>query len=360
MTSPHSATPPSLFVEDVECSLGWDDGAIVAVDQRALPQRHEHLRIETVDDLIAAIQSLAIRGAPAIGVAGALGVALAAYTRPLAMVAGDANRIATARPTAVNLRWAVQKALAALPEGPKAVLNEALNIARDDIRVNRDAAAHAADYAVDHVTSRPMAVLTHCNTGRLATVAHGTALGAIRELARRGLLRDVLVDETRPLLQGARLTTWELAEAGIPHRLIVDSAASWAMATEQVDCVLVGADRVAANGDVANKIGTLGLALAARHYGIPFVVVCPESTRDTTLASGSEIVVEERSPDELTHVGGVLVAPAEVDTFNPAFDVTPAHLVSAVITENGQLAVGVASQRGMPDDRGSASGPGPQ
>jgi methylthioribose-1-phosphate isomerase len=184
---------------------------------------------------------------------------------------------------------------------------------------------------------RPLRVLTHCNTGRLATTAVGTALGALRVLHARGKVAEVLVDETRPLLQGARLTAWELAEAGIAHRLTIDSAAAWAMATGQVDCVMVGADRIAADGSVANKIGTYALAVAAHRHGIPFIVVAPESTRDIATATGAEIVVEQRAAAEITHVGGVATAPDGTAVFNPAFDVTPPELITAVVTENGPI-----------------------
>ena len=322
-----------------ESSIAWADGALLAIDQRALPRELVWLRIVTVDELIDAIKSLAIRGAPALGVAGAFGVALAAFRH-----AGDAEKvtleaawIASARPTAVNLGWGVQRALAKVPEGPEAVLAEAQQMLAEDARANRLCATHAADLVLRLCPDRPLRILTHCNTGRLATTAFGTALGALRVLHARGKVADVLVDETRPLLQGARLTAWELAEAGIPHRLTIDSAAAWAMATGRVDCVIVGADRVTADGSVANKIGTYALALAAHRHGIPFIVVAPESTRDLATATGDEIVVEERAAVEITHVGGVATAPDRTAVFNPAFDVTPPELITAVVTENGAV-----------------------
>jgi methylthioribose-1-phosphate isomerase len=322
-----------------ESSITWVDGALFAIDQRVLPHELRRLRITTVDELIEAIKTLAIRGAPALGVSGAFGVVLAAFDH-----AGDdekvtlaATSIASARPTAVNLAWGVQRALAKLPEGPEAVLAEAQQMLAEDAQVNRLCAAHAADLVERLCPDRPLRVLTHCNTGRLATTAFGTAIGALRVLHARGKVADVLVDETRPLLQGARLTAWELAEAGIPHRLTIDSAAAWAMATGQVDCVIVGADRIAADGSVANKIGTYGLALAAGRHGIPFIVVAPESTRDLATATGGEIVVEERAAVEITHVAGVATAPERTAVFNPAFDVTPPELVTAVVTENGAV-----------------------
>jgi len=323
----------------VESSITWDDGALLAIDQRLLPQELRWLRITTVDEVIDAIKTLAIRGAPALGVAGAFGVALAAYTHTgdNDTTTSEAARIASARPTAVNLAWGVRRALARLPAGPDAVLAEAQRLLAEDARVNQACAAQAADLVQRLCPDRPLRVLTHCNTGRLATTAFGTALGALRVLHARGKVAEVLVDETRPLLQGARLTAWELAEAGIAHRLTIDSAAAWAMATGQVDCVMVGADRIAADGSVANKIGTYALAVAAHRHAIPFIVVAPESTRDLATATGADIVVEERAAAEITHVGGVATAPDRTAVFNPAFDVTPPELITAVVTENGPI-----------------------
>ncbi|MGA9491821.1 MAG: S-methyl-5-thioribose-1-phosphate isomerase [Mycobacterium sp.] len=322
-----------------ESSIAWDDGALLAIDQRALPRELRWLRITAVDDVIDAIKTLAIRGAPALGVAGGFGVALAAYAHvgDSEKTTLEAERIASARPTAVNLAWGVRRALAALPGGPDAVLAEARQMLAEDAEVNRACATHAADLMQRLGPDRPLRVLTHCNTGRLATTAFGTALGALRVLHARGKIADVLVDETRPLLQGARLTAWELAEAGIPHRLTVDSAAAWAMATGQVDCVVVGADRITADGSVANKIGTYALAVAACRHGIPFIVVAPESTRDAATATGHDVVVEQRAATEITHVGGVATAPEGTEVFNPAFDVTPPELVTAIVTENGRV-----------------------
>jgi methylthioribose-1-phosphate isomerase len=322
-----------------ESSMTWVDGALVTIDQRALPHQVRGLRITTVDELIEAIQTLAIRGAPAIGLAGAFGVALAAFTHAgdAEKVAAESARIASARPTAANLAWGVQRALAKLPQGAEAVLEEALEILAEGDRVNRAAATYAADLVQRLCPDRPLRILTHCNTGPLATATFGTALGALRVLHTRNAIDEVMVDETRPLLQGARLTTWELGHAGIPHRLAVDSAAAWAMATGQVDCVLVGADRISADGSVANKIGTYGLALAAHHHRIPFIVVAPESTRDPATPTGHGIVVEQRDAAEITHVGDAATAPTDTAVFNPAFDVTPAELVTAVVTENGVI-----------------------
>jgi methylthioribose-1-phosphate isomerase len=325
-----------------ENSIAWADGGMLTIDQRALPHRLRWLRITTVDEVIDAIKTLAIRGAPAIGVAGAFGVALAARTHggDADKVSSEAARITSARPTAANLAWGVHRALGRLPHGAPAVLDEALAMLDEDGRTNRAAATHAADLVQQLCPRRPLRILTHCNTGRLATTSFGTAVGALRVLQGRNLIDTVLVDETRPLLQGARLTTWELAEARIAHRLIVDSAAAWAMATGQVDCVIVGADRIAADGSVANKIGTYALALAARRHTIPFIVVAPASTRDPATATGREIVVEERDAFEVTHVGDASTAPEATAVFNPAFDVTPADLITAIVTENGALTAG--------------------
>ncbi|WP_307857254.1 S-methyl-5-thioribose-1-phosphate isomerase [Mycobacterium sp. SM1] len=320
-----------------ESSITWAGDALVVIDQRALPREVRLLRLTSVDEVIEAIKTLAIRGAPALGVSGAFAVVLAAFAHAgdITKVTAEAERVAAARPTAVNLARGVQRALARLPLGAPAVLHEALEMLAEDGRVNRAAATHAADLVQRLCPDRPLRMLTHCNTGRLATAGFGTAMGALRVLHARGKIENVLVGETRPLLQGARLTTWELAEAGIPHRLMIDSAAPWAMATGQVDCVIVGADRIAADGSVANKIGTYALALAAHRHAIPFIVVAPESTRDPATVTGRQIVVEERDPAEITHVGGVPTAPQGTRVLNPAFDITPPELITAVVTENG-------------------------
>jgi methylthioribose-1-phosphate isomerase len=330
-------------------SIAWRDGVIVAIDQRQLPGSYVVMRLTTVDEVIDAIATLGIRGAPAIGIAGALGVALSVRRHTssgrmdMAAVEADARRLAAARPTAVNLAWAVDRTLARGPEGSAAVLAAALAILDEDERINRAAAARAAELARRMCSRQRLRILTHCNTGRLATAAWGTALGAIRHLHAQEAVELVLATETRPLLQGARLTTWELAEAGIPHRLCVDAAAPAIIAARMVDCVFVGADRVAANGDVANKIGTYALALAADRAAIPFIVVAPESTRDPLLASGDGCIIEERSPEEVTDYAGHRVAPPDTLVLNPAFDITPAELITAVVTEDAVLPGGRAS-----------------
>lgn len=316
-------------------TIDWDGDAVTIIDQTALPAEYRILRLGSVDDLIDAIRRLAVRGAPALGAAGALGVVLA--SRAGGDVRSAAERVANARPTAVNLSWGVGRALSKLDEGTEAVLAEALSILDEDERLNRSASGHAAEIVLTLTDRRPLRLLSHCNAGHLATVAWGSALGVVWHLHQRGLVESVLVDETRPLMQGSRLTAWELAQAGVPYRVQPDSAAAAAMARGLVDCVLVGADRIAANGDVANKIGTYGLAIAARHHNVPLVVVAPSSTIDSTLPTGAEIDIEERAPDELRTYGGTTITPPDADVFNPAFDVTPAGLISAVVTEHGQF-----------------------
>jgi methylthioribose-1-phosphate isomerase len=322
-------------VVGVPRTFEWVDDALVTVDQRLLPGERRTLRLATVADLVDAVRGLAVRGAPALGIVGAFGVALSARLHPdhPARVKADAERIATARPTAVNLRWGVARALARLADGPAAVLAEAMAVLAEDERINRAASATAADLIQRRCPEGRLRVLTHCNTGRLATGAWGTAFGAIRHLAARDAIELVVATETRPLLQGARLTAWELAEARLPYRIVVDSAAPALIGMGRVDCVLVGADRIAANGDTANKIGTYALALAAHRAGIPFVVVAPESTVDHDLPDGSGIEIEERAADEVTGFGGVRTAPAGAAAWNPAFDVTPVELITAVVTE---------------------------
>lgn len=316
-------------------TIDWADGAIVVIDQTALPGEYRLLELRTVGELVDAVKRLAVRGAPALGAAGALGVALSAHLN--SDVRKDAELIAHARPTAVNLAWGVERALGKLGQGEDAVLAEALTLLDEDELLNETASKHAAEIVLAECPRRPLRLLSHCNAGRLATVGWGSALGVVWHLHERGLVEEVLVDETRPLLQGARLTAWELAQAKVPYRVQPDSAAAAAMARGMVDCVLVGADRIAANGDVANKIGTYGLAIAARHHGVPFVVVAPSSTVDSKLADGTGIAIEERDARELTGYAGVPITPPGAQVFNPAFDVTPFELVTAVVTEHGRF-----------------------
>ena len=313
-------------------TIEWRRGAVRILDQRALPGRVRFLECRTVDQLCDAIRSLAIRGAPALGAAGAFGVALAARnltTKREVRVA--ANRIGRARPTAVNLRRGVNAALAAFEAGgPAAALAAAQQLAADDVARNRALGTHGL--ALVPVRAR---VLTHCHTGSLACVGYGTALGVLRAASEQRRRPRVFVDETRPLLQGARLTMWELGRLGIDATLLPDGAAASLMAQRAIDLVLVGADRIAANGDVANKIGTYALAVCARAHQIPFYVAAPVSTIDLACPSGDVIPIEQRDPAEVTHVGRSQIAPAGVAVHNPAFDVTPARLVTALVTEAG-------------------------
>jgi methylthioribose-1-phosphate isomerase len=328
-------------------TVEWRDGAVRMIDQRALPGRLEFIDCRTVDEVCDAISSLAVRGAPALGASGGYGVALACA---LAELGSDvegllraarqaAERIVATRPTAVNLAWGVRRVLGAAEAagrdgGPavvaQAALAEAERLAQQDVADNRALGRHGAALVPDGAQ-----VLTHCNAGALACVGYGTALGVIRAAAEAGKGPRVWVDETRPVLQGARLTAWELDRLGIPATLVADVMAGSLMASEDVDLVVVGADRVAANGDVANKIGTYSLAVLAAHHGVPFYVAAPTSTIDLATPTGAGIPVEERSADEVRVVGGSRLAPEGVAALNRAFDVTPAALVTAIITELG-------------------------
>ena len=316
-------------------TIDWVDEQIHLIDQTRLPDELAILRIDEPDRLIDAIRRLAVRGAPALGVAGALGVALLAARFPADRTAVEAGaiRLRAARPTAVNLAWGVDRALGRLDEGPAAVLEEALRIRDEDIAACEAMARRGADLVRELVARPRIRVMTICNTGALAAVERGTALGVIGELHARGWLEEVLPLETRPLLQGARLTTWELQQMGAPFRLLVDSAAASVLARGLADVVLIGADRIVRNGDTVNKVGSLALAVAARHAGVPFVVVAPESTVDEATASGADVEIEERGADEVTVFRGVRTAPAGTRTLNPAFDVTPASLITAIVTE---------------------------
>ena len=277
----------------------------------------------TVDELCEAICSLAIRGAPALGAAGAFGVALAAATgMPLPEAAA---RLRATRPTAVNLAWGVDRALAASDP-----LESAQAIARDDVERNRRLGAHGAALLADQAR-----VLTHCNAGALACVGYGTALGVIRAAHEAGRRPSVWAGETRPVLQGARLTAWELQQLGIPVTVVPDARAASLMAAGQIDCVIVGADRVAANGDAANKIGTYGLAVLAAHHGVSFYVAAPVATVDLGCPDGAGIPIEQRDPDEVATIGDRRIVPRGVAVDNQAFDVTPASLVTAIVTEDG-------------------------
>ena len=319
--------------------LGWRDGHIVALDQTVLPHEIRMLHLTTVDALVDAITRLAVRGAPVLGVAGALGVALAARLAEEqgwdeARLAGAVKRIGDARPTAVNLRRETEATAAVIPDGPAAVEAAALATLAATVTATHRMSERGARYLRDTCGPRPLRIETHCNTGSLACLGWGTALGVIRALNNERAVQHVVVDETRPLLQGSRLTCWELGQLGIEHYLIPDAAGPFLISQGLVDAVVVGADRIVANGDVANKIGTYSLALAARHARVPFLVVVPESTIDPGTPDGARITVEQRAADEVTHVRGVPVAPPDTPVLNYAFDVTPAELVTAVVTED--------------------------
>lgn len=315
-------------------TIDWLDGDVVIVDQTLLPAQEHLVRLHTVDELVHAISTLAVRGAMALGVAGAMGVALAAARAvevgddPDVAVKEAAALLVAARPTAVNLGWGVAEALAARSGGPAAVLSRALEIRDQDIAANHEIGRRGAE-----LLQGATRVLTHCNAGALAGTEWGTALSAILQLHAGLGLDMVYTCETRPLLQGSRLTAWELGRAHVPHRIIVDSASAGLITSGRVDAVVVGADRIAANGDTANKVGTLMHALAAARAGIPFVVTAPESTIDPLTPDGASIVIEERAQDEILDWAGLRVAAAGSAAYNPAFDVTPADLITAIVTE---------------------------
>jgi len=321
-------------VDPIPPTIEWRQGRVRLIDQRALPGDLRFVECASVDELCDAIASLAVRGAPALGAAGAYGVALAARTVDDAdAVRAATRRLATARPTAVNLSWGVDRALAAWEDGgADAALAEAERIAAADVAANRALGGFGAELVPDDAR-----VLTHCNTGSLAAVGYGTALGVVRAAHEAGKRPRVWAGETRPLLQGARLTAWELERLGIPVTVIADVMAGSLLATGDVDLVVVGADRIAANGDVANKIGTYPLAVLAHEHGVPFIVAAPTSTIDLATPTGAAIPVEERPPDEVVRIAGQRIAPAGVDAANRAFDVTPSHLVTAIVTERGVL-----------------------
>ncbi|MDO8106319.1 S-methyl-5-thioribose-1-phosphate isomerase [Isoptericola sp. b441] len=310
------------------------------IDQTRLPEAEVMLEVTTVDALVDAISTLAVRGAPALGAVGALGVVVAMLQAETegwdeATLAAQVDRVRDARPTAVNLAWGVDRVRPAIPMGVAAVLAEARALIAEDGAANRELSRLGADWILARTGKERVRVVTHCNTGALATTAWGTAYGIIHELHDRGALEMVYADETRPLLQGARLTSWELTQDGIDHVVQVDGAASSTILRGLVDVAIIGADRITANGDTANKVGSVALALACRRAGIPFVVAAPFSTVDLGTPTGAEIVIEERDPTEVTAFGGRRTAPPEAIGFNPAFDVTPHDLISAVVTERG-------------------------
>ena len=345
-------------------TIEWTPGGVVMIDQTRLPSKEEYVTCRTYQEVAQAIRSMVIRGAPAIGVAAAMGVALGVKGASpqsdvslesdgtvAGLLAATAKRLdreveticstlAATRPTAVNLFWAIDRMkrryhelrtsganLKAIQEG---LIDEALTIHREDIETNQAMGRHGAK-----LLPAGASVMTHCNAGALATAGYGTALGVIRAAVEEGNSVAVFANETRPFLQGARLTVWELQQDSIPVTLLTDNMAGHVLASGRVGAVVVGADRIAANGDVANKIGTYSLAVLAKENNVPFYVAAPMSTVDLNTASGKQIPIEERSPSEVTHIQGVAVAPVETVVLNPAFDVTPNRYVTAIITERG-------------------------
>jgi methylthioribose-1-phosphate isomerase len=321
----------------------YREGRVLCLlDQRLLPGQEKYLEYRNSPDVAVAIKDMVVRGAPAIGIAAAYGMALAACNATAEAVMPDLMRAAKvlidSRPTAVNLSWAVRRMLNLAEEiknEPIAAIQEAMLLEADaileeDIRMNRTMGACGATLIPDKAT-----VMTHCNAGALATGGYGTALGVIRAAAEAGKTVSVISCETRPYMQGARLTCWELVRDGFDVTLITDNSAAWQMSRGIVDCVIVGADRIAANGDTANKIGTLSLAIAAKRFNIPFYVAAPCSTLDVSIPDGSHIKIEERSQDEVLCLNGIRIAAEGVKVMNPSFDVTPFSLITAIITDRG-------------------------
>ena len=326
-------------------SIEWDDDALKMIDQRALPWSLEFARLETVEAVAESIRNMTVRGAPAIGASAGFGLALAARQSDADTIDGlidelwaAAEMLKAARPTAVNLAWAVDQLMAIAASGEfrspddlrEVLLGAAQKIADDDVAINSRLSQRGAALVNDGAT-----VLHHCNTGALATVDYGTALGVIRAAYEGGKQIHVLLDETRPRLQGSRLSAWEMEELGVSYDIIPDTAAGYYMQSGEVDIVLVGADRIAANGDFANKIGTYQLAIMAQAHDIPFYTVAPTSTIDLGLPGGDQIPIEQRDPAEVTTPYGSAIVPAHFKARNPAFDVTPHRYLSGIVTENG-------------------------
>ena len=332
-------------------TIEWTGRGVVMIDQRRLPAEETYVTCRDYREVADAIRSMVIRGAPAIGVAAAMGVALGVekFDAPAtpspdgkldAEMEAICSTLAATRPTAVNLFWAIERMKrryqemrasgAELAAIRKALIAEALEVHRDDIEINKAIGRHGAP-----LLPPGAGVMTHCNAGALATAGYGTALGVVRAAVESGNTLAVYANETRPFLQGARLTVWELQQDKIPVTLLTDNMAGYTLASGKIGAVVVGADRIAANGDVANKIGTYSVAVLARENNVPFYVAAPISTLDLTLASGKEIPIEQRSADEVTHIQGHPVAPVGTVVLNPAFDVTPAKYVTAIITERG-------------------------
>ena len=351
MATPHPLADPIPY--DRIRAVEWENGRLKLIDQRRLPLDEDYLYLNTVATVADAIRNMVVRGAPAIGIAAAYGVVLAARDRYVAQGAdwraglhADLEHLADARPTAVNLRWAVERMGAQalqLPAGDPVprLLAEAQRIHIEDIAANHRMGQWGAE-----LIAAGSGVLTHCNTGALATGGYGTALGVIRAGVAAGRIARVFADETRPWLQGARLTAWELVQEGIPVTVLADGAAAYLMQCGQVQWVIVGADRIAANGDVANKIGTYSTAVAARYHGVKFMVVAPTSTVDLHTLSGADIPIENRSADEVLQYAGQRIAPSGAQAWNPAFDITPAALIDAIVTEKGVVRAPNAAKMG--------------
>ena len=324
-------------------SLEFKNNKLYLIDQRALPQKYEKFICENYRDVEFAIADMVVRGAPAIGVTAAYGVVLAALEfselpikQFLEQMHSACDIINSSRPTAVNLMWAIKQMRLFLidTDTPEKILHklktEADKIADEDVKTNRKMGQFGNSLVPQKAT-----ILTHCNTGALATVEYGTALGVIRAAFEDGKEIFVYADETRPRLQGARLTAWELVQEGIPAKLIADNVAATLIRDGKIDLILVGADRIATNGDSANKIGTFMLSVIAKTYNVPFYIVAPTTTIDFEIETGDEIEIEERSKEEVTHINGVQIAPENIDVYNPAFDVTPNENITAIITEKG-------------------------
>ncbi len=338
--TPSVVGSPSVLTQTTIETIEWTPEGVIMIDQTRLPRETAFVTCRTYVEVADAIRNMIIRGAPAIGVAAAMGVALGAMeSRDLdADMPVICETLAKTRPTAVNLFWAIERmkqVYASVQHLPIAeirarLIDEAKKVRAEDIAINEAIGRHGAPLVPDGKT-----VLTHCNAGALATAGFGTALGVVRAAVQMGKKIDVFADETRPFLQGSRLTAWELQRDGIETTLITDNMAGHFLKSGRIGCVVVGADRIAANGDVANKVGTYGVAVLAKENGVPFYVAAPVSTLDLTLASGDEIPIEERAAKEVTHVQGVHVAPEGIKVANPAFDVTPNRYVTAIITERG-------------------------
>jgi len=336
-------------------TMRWKNGRLILLDQTKLPAKVMYITCTHWNEVRDAIRILAVRGAPAIGVAAAYGMVLAAYevlknnptittSEYIAELQHISKKMDAARPTAVNLHWALTQVMttanhmtaAAAWEITKILEKQAIAMQHEDVAINTALSTYGADELLKY-TNKPLTILTHCNAGALATAGVGTALGVIRALHKKNRIRMVYADETRPLLQGARLTATELMSDGIPVTLITDNMAAWVMKTKGVDAVIVGADRITGNGDTANKIGTYGVSLLARAHHIPFYVAAPVSTFDLTLQTGAEIPIEERNPDEVRCIGEVAISLKNASVFNPAFDVTPHENIKAIFTEFGVL-----------------------